>query len=175
MASKRGGSHGGRPHSGAKEMTTEDDLVERVAEILRVQGRTHGYCSIIVARAAIAECEAHTERAAVSLADKFDAKLVKLEAQCAAMRAALETAKLQVITLHPGHDPRGEEYADQIQIEVLDAIDAALLPDAGQKVLAVVRAAARVDRLTDESLAPEHILPALDVMNEALSALGWRP
>ena len=107
---------------------------------------------------------------------------MKLEAQCAAMRAALETAKLQVITLHPGHDPRGEEYADQIQIEVLDAIDAALLPDAGQKVLEVLRIATEVcsqdtgDVWSEDSGWVRPTKPeTINALETALSPLGWKP
>ena len=150
-------------------MTPKDDLVERVAEAIELCPTP--YISEALARAAIAECE-----------KDHGAKIAKLEAQCAAMRAALETAKLQVITLHPGHDPRGEEYADQIQIEVLDAIDAALLPDAGQKVLEVLRIATEVcsqdtgDVWSEDSGWVRPTKPeTINALETALSPLGWKP
>ena len=101
-------------------MSEREDLVERVATaILRRRAQEdyrtaddHGAWVVDhdkeLARAAIAECE--KERA-------------ELEAQCAAMRAALELA-------FGTDDP-----------DVREAAEAALSPDAGRKVLDVVRAA----------------------------------
>ena len=88
-------------------MTEREELVERVASAISRIVANGGYARE-AARAAIAECE--KDRA-------------ELEAQCAAMRAALELA-------FGTDDP-----------DVREAAEAALSPDAGRKVLDVVRAA----------------------------------
>lgn len=105
---------------------------------------------------------------------EFDAKLVKLEAQCAAMRGALEYAKLQVISLHPGHDPRGDQDADQVQIEVLDTIDDALSLGAGEKVLDVVRAVEEHCADLERLATRDKVGPGYYKLKSALTALGWK-
>lgn len=78
---------------------------------------------MIESRAAIAECE----KEMVLLADDR----TRLEAEAAAMRGALQSA-WKIITHYPeGFGPGG----------AVEQVEAALLPDAGKRLLAVVEAA----------------------------------
>ena len=66
--------------------TAQEQLVERVKEAFahaRYNGRTD---DDELARAAIAECEAATERTAVSLADKYEAEIKELRDSLNAMQ-----------------------------------------------------------------------------------------
>ena len=77
------------------------------------------------------------------------------EAQCAAMRGALEWCGGM------------EHLATGNQISEMSPVKEALSPDAGRKVLDVMRAAQEVADTSCES--------GLATLRDALSALGWKP
>ena len=155
------------------EMTERDELVERVGSAIS-RALKDGEQFEGAARAAIAEYEAATERAAVSLTDMFDERRVKLEAEAAAMRKVLHDG-VPHITKNCCCEPKGAGTCWWC------CAYSALLPDAGQKVLAVVRAAE--DALdvyeTIENGGTVRIImfkngKAIPLAG-ALRALGWKP
>lgn len=106
------------------------------------------------------------------------AKLEKLEAEAAAMRGA-------IMGLLEDHSCEPESrYISRLSDNADKAAKAALFPDAGEKVLDVVRAAKGVLKLRAgyrSYLAANRITGwqndevPFEVLEKALSALGWKP
>lgn len=92
-------------------------------------------------------------------------EIMKLEAQCAAMRALLNS--LSVILIAYSRSPTmNSKPLDCTRL--IEKIREALSPDAGQKVLDVVRAA---KAFVDNGLSSIDG----DRLVKTLSALGWKP
>ena len=166
-------------------MTERDDLVERVATAILHRRAQEDYHTVDdhgawvvdhdkeLARAAIAECEKDRSEDYEQLLGAYR----RLEVQAAAMRAALGFAEKQY---------RGfaSVYGTQ-DCEAYNRMKDALAPDAGRKVLDVVRAAkALLELLRDHIPHADDGEPLFDseeeasefhVAEKALSALGWEP
>ena len=171
----------------ADELEQNEGLIERQGSEIALLMKDNEVQDIEISRLRA------TERAAVSLADTFDAKLMKLEAeladekilrevqeaalnqcrerrelleaQAAEMRTALRELSGQIIQGRVGFGLAVCPSLDPI----LAQTELALSTDAGRKVLDVVRAA---DRLKYAWPNGEREAEYLD---EALSALGWKP
>ena len=170
-----------------------DELVERVARAI-LHRRTQNDLNITingtyvldwdkeVARAAIAECERSMEgtkdalkSALLSIADLNEIR-AKLEAQAAAMRAMLEKYALIEDYDFPNSPPKLTGHSCPMcsskarpRHEIEHTWPCALSPEAGQKVLDVVRAAT-------ETCGQNHMnCPGANRVKDALSALGWKP
>ena len=127
-------------------MNTREELMERVMRA--TAGLRSG--SESTARAAIAACEKES---------------AELEAQCAAMRAALEACRAEMM---------GPSYA--LITRAVEAADKALSLDAGRKVLRVVEAAQETMFWFEQSWPNgAKANTALNKLTEALAALGWKP
>ena len=105
-----------------EEMTPKDDLVERVAQKIGAALRD-GEQLDGATRAAIAAYfdagEVHTERAAISLADKYEEKIAKLGADLIAWRSAFQDVT-------PGgsefmHPQSVRDYARKLKDETVQA------------------------------------------------------
>ena len=132
-----------------EEMTPKDDLVERVAQKIGAALRD-GEQLDGATRAAIAAYfdagEVHTERAAISLADKYEEKIAKLGADLIAWRSAFQDVT-------PGgsefmHPQSVRDYARKLKDETVQAkLDRARI----QKDFAKLEAEAAAMRGTLES------------------------
>ena len=167
-------------------MTERDDLVERVATAILHRRAQEDYHTVDdhgawvvdhdkeLARAAIAECEKDRSEDYEQLLGAYR----RLEVQAAAMRAALGFAEKQY---------RGfaSVYGTQ-DCEAYNRMKDALSPDAGRKVLDVVRAAEVVNTVVEikeagvftvfgVTTSQAAVKAAFQKLCEALSALGWEP
>ena len=170
-------------------MTEREELVERVKQAItgcikvgdRVEPRgprsfvTVGPVVVGIeeaTRAAIAECEKESA-AAYRMNARLENEVLRLEAQCAAMRAGLEWCGGM------------EHLATGNQISEMSPVKEALSPAAGRRVLDVVRAASTLlELLRDRIPHTGDGQPLFDSEEEAsefheaeksLSALGWKP
>ena len=137
-------------------MTTREELVESVARAIRkascppniADNHAEQYENLPEfrreilrdsARVAIAECEKDRAQMiqnitdAQILSDRYRHQVIALEAQCAAMRVALESIR--------EHKPGGLLFSTDLNAIMREAARNALSPDAGKRVLAVVEAA----------------------------------
>ena len=189
-------------------MTEREDLVERVARAIRVVNISSsgvpaylGDFDVLktMARAAIAECE--KDRADLTsvicdrdqTVDRLERELAEekkqhygtaelaheFQAQCAAMRAALENAYELIRKEHAHADDGSGDVFDCRVRPVVAAIASALSPDAGRKVLDVVRAFSDLcaDVRERYKILPNERFkcPIMQRGADALSALGWEP
>ena len=192
-------------------MTTREELVERVGLAISQAAyfvRRGGPDPVVVvadlknmASAAIAECEkvfkTQLQTREIELLSKLEAVVcerAKLEAQCAAMRAALETiAEARDAGRHDGlPEPCPAHDAETMFAVATNALSS----DAGEKMLDVVKAAQKVkeafeqqrqvlvegdgeprtlERHDNRRKAEQAVDTANDRLFAALSALGWKP
>ena len=162
-------------------MTEREQLVERVARALLQEdmnpaGNWHDY--VPLANTSIAEYE--KDRTVLGNYHPLTLleKMAILEAQCAAMRDLLNNLSMVLVAYN--RSPR----MDSQQIDTLyfvDKIKFALSPDAGEKVLEVVRAAEETVNFCDDPHGSENpetlamgLARILPKMRRALSALGWK-
>ena len=172
-------------------MPEREDLVERV---MRATAGFHSG-SESAARAAIAECE--KDRADLTsvicdrdqTVDRLERELAEekkqhygtaelaheFQAQCAAMRAALENAYELIRKEHAHADDGSGDVFDCRVRPVVAAIASALSPDAGRKALDVVRAAQDTLKCLHTHQFEPGEDPRISDLAEALSALGWEP
>lgn len=100
-------------------------------------------------------------------------QIAKLQAQCAAMRKVL--TDLHVIFISRTRSPRMD--SDPINLhDLIEVIHKALSPNAGEKVLDVVRAAQDVDFHRPPLLPDKHadLQDALNKLTVTLAVLGWK-
>ena len=181
------------------QITEREELVERVASAISRIVANGGYARE-AARAAIAECEKVLIESEDRNHDLVDTVL-ELEAQCAAMRGALEgvVAEAERLRDHDIKSMGGLEGSNAFEADgaekCADIARVALSPDAGRKVRDVVKAVrTALNGCSIPECAPDDCQIVLSTLNggmidvsrsttagairnarHALSALGWEP
>ena len=156
-------------------MTEREEMVERVATAILHRRVQEDYHKVDDHGAWVIDHDKELARAAIAECEKGRAEL---DAQCAAMRAGLEAlriwcekegVKLGAVDGYDYHS--GAEFAYRRTCVEIDRVCAALSLDAGRKVLDVVRAAQKVAWAKEK----REVLEAIIALQNALSALGWKP